>query len=175
MSRALLLAFSFACLSTLPAWAQAPAPAAAAARAAPGEGVEYLIGRWKASAEDPQTGEVMSIDYRVEPLPGGAWAAGSGVSSDQTLKSSDVWGRDPLTGEIVRVIFDGSGAFATVRSPGWAGDRLVLEGEVRSRGGVLRVRESITRLGPDKFRAVWEAFRNGKWVAYSVETVTRQT
>ena len=69
---------------------------------------------------------------------------------------------------------DGSGAFATIRSPGWQGDRLVLEGEVRSKGGILRVRETITRLGRNEFKAVWEARRDGAWVAYSLESLTRQ-
>jgi hypothetical protein len=71
-------------------------------------------------------------------------------------------------------VFDSSGAFGVVRAPGWQGDRLVLEGDVRSPGGVVRVRETITRLGPDRFRAVWEAQRNGAWSVYSVEELTRR-
>jgi hypothetical protein len=148
------------------AWAQ---PAAA-----PGEGVEYLAGRWSASAEDPATKEVLVVDYRVERTGAGTWLAGRAASADGAVNSRDMWGRDPLTNEIVRVIFD-AGAFATIRSPGWTGDRLVLEGDVRSKGGTLRVRETITRLGPDRFRAVWEALRDGKWAPYSIETVTRRS
>jgi hypothetical protein len=137
--------------------------------------VEYLIGRWRVEAKDPGTGEVLTVDYRVEAAPGGAWLMGAGVADDGSLNARDVWGRDPLSGEIMRIVFDSSGAFGTIRSPGWRGDTLVLEGEVRSPGGVVRVRETITRLGPDQFRAVWERRHGGQWTPYSVETVTRRT
>jgi hypothetical protein len=173
MRCAFVLALCLGWTAASASWAQPQQAPAAAPRA--GEGVDYLIGDWLASAQDPATGKTMSIDYKVERLPGGTWLAGSGLSSDQSLKSRDIWGRDPLTREIMRLVFDSSGAFAVVRSPGWAGDKLVLEGDVRSEGGVVRVRESITRLGPDRFRAVWEAYRNGAWVAYSIETLTRRS
>jgi hypothetical protein len=166
MRRSFFLALGVGCALATAGWAQA---------APQGPGVDYLAGDWIASAEDPATGETIAVDYKVERAPGSPWLHGSARSADRTVNARDVWGRDPLSGEIIRVVFDGSGAFATVRSPGWAGDRLVLEGEVRSAGGTVRVRESITRLGPDRFRAVWEAFRAGKWTAYSIETVTRRT
>lgn len=171
MLRALAVAATIAVAGGLPAWGQGAAQSVAPTS----EGVDYLVGRWVASAEDPGTGETLVIDYEVERTAGGTWLTGSGTSRDGSLKSRDMWGRDPLTGEIIRVVFDGSGAFATVRSRGWEGDRLVLEGDVRSKGGTLRVRETITRLGPDRFRAVWEAHRNGVWTAYSIETLTRQS
>lgn len=155
-----------ACLLGAPAWAAPPA-------APDPTGVAYLVGRWAATAEDPQTGEVLNVDYRVEPAPGGAWLMGAGVSTDGSINARDVWGRDPQTGEIMRLIFDSAGTFGTIRSRGWTGDTLVLEGEAKSSGGVLRVRETITRLGPDRFRAVWEAHRDGKWVVYSVELLSR--
>jgi hypothetical protein len=149
--------------------------AAGAQPVAAPEGVDYLVGRWVASAQDPATRETVLIDYNVERAAGGAWLAGAGRARDGSLNSRDMWGRDPLTREIIRVVFDGSGALATVRSPGWEGDRLVLEGDVRSPGGTVRVRETITRLGRDRFRAVWEAYRDGRWAAYSIEDLTRQT
>jgi hypothetical protein len=110
------------------------------------------------------------VDYSIELAPGGAWLAGASTSKDGSLGARDMWGRDPLTGELIRVIFDGSG-----RSPGWTGDELVLAGEARSKGGTVRVRETITRTSPQRFKAVWEAFRNGAWSTYAVEIVTRQT
>jgi len=51
----------------------------------------------------------------------------------------------------------------------------MLEGEARSKGGTVRVRETISRLSPQRFEAVWEAYRNGAWSAYAVESVTRRT
>jgi hypothetical protein len=49
----------------------------------------------------------------------------------------------------------------------------VLEGEAHSKGGPTKVRETITRLGPDRFKAVWEALQGGSWKAYSIEEATR--
>jgi hypothetical protein len=156
------------------AWAQtaSPAPAAPAAKPKP-EGVDYFAGRWHVAARDPGTGEILEVAYTVEPTPGGSWLAGSAASTDGSIQSRDMWGRDPLTGEIIRVIFDGSGTFGTVRSSGWRGDTLVLEGEARSPGGVVRLRETITRKTRERFDAVWEAWRKGEWSPYSIETVTR--
>lgn len=142
--------------------------------AAQTDDLRYFVGRWEVTSKDPGTGEVIRVDYRIEPAPGGAWLAGSSASADGGLSARDMWGRDPLTGEVIRVIFDGSGTFATVRSSGWAGDMLVLEGEARSKGGIVRVRETISRVSPQRFEAIWEAYRDGAWSAYAVETVTRR-
>ena len=144
-----------------------------AAGASAQEGVGYFEGRWRVASRDTASGEVLQVAYTVEPTPGGAWLAGAGASADGAFTSRDMWGRDPLSGELIRVTFDGAGTFATVRSPGWRGDRLVLEGEARSKGGVIRVRETIVRQGPRRFEATWEAHRDGEWLAYAIETVTR--
>lgn len=149
--------------------------ALAGAAAAQTQELNYFVGRWDVASKDPASGEILEVDYSIEIAPGGAWLAGASTSKDGSLSARDMWGRDPLTGELIRVIFDGSGTFATVRSPGWTGDELVLEGEARSKGGTVRVRETITRTSPQRFKAVWEAFRNGAWSTYAVEIVTRQT
>jgi len=149
------------------------APPAATDRLAP-EGLQYFVGTWRAEAEDPATGESFSITYRVEPAVGGAWITGYGESSELGFRSQDMWGRDLRTGEIIRVIFDGGGGHAMVRSPGWKGDTLVLEGDSHGPNGPLRLRETITRTGPSEFHAVWEALREGAWKAYSVERVRRE-
>jgi hypothetical protein len=148
--------------------------ALAGAAAAQTKDLNYFLGRWDVASKDPASGEVLQVDYTIEAAPGGAWLAGASVSKDRSLSARDMWGRDPLTGEVIRVIFDGSGTFATVRSQGWAGDKLVLEGQARSKGGTMRVRETISRVSPQRFEAVWEAYRNGAWSAYAVETVTRR-
>lgn len=148
--------------------------ALAGAAAAQTDDLRYFAGRWDVTSTDPTGGEVLRVDYSIELAPGGAWLAGSSASSDGAVSARDMWGRDPLTGEVIRVIFDGAGTFATVRSPGWTGDKLVLEGDARSRGGVIRVRETISRVSPQRFEAVWEAYRDGAWSTYAVETVTRR-
>jgi hypothetical protein len=148
--------------------------ALAGAAAAQTDDLRYFVGRWDVASKDPASGEVLQVDYNIEAAPGGAWLAGSSVSRDGAVSARDMWGRDPLTGEVIRVIFDGSGTFAKIRSPGWSGEKLVLEGEAQSKGGTVRVRETISRLSPQRFEAIWEAFRNGAWSPYAVETVTRR-
>ena len=149
-------------------------PAAPSAKVAP-EGLDYMVGTWLGEGKDPSSGETFSFVYRVEPEVGGAWITGYGESKDAGFKSRDIWGREPKTGEIMRVIFNDGGGYATIRSPGWKGDTLVLEGESYGRTGSLRLRETITRISPTEFQAVWEAFRDGKWAPYSIERVTRRT
>src|SRR3954468_17942852 len=145
--------------------------ALAGAAAAQTQDLNFLVGRWHVASKDPANGEVLQVDYTIERAPGGAWLAGASASKDRSISPRDMGGRDPLTGEVIRVIFDGGGTFATVRSPGWSGDKLVLEGETRSKSGTVRVRETISRQSPQRFEAVWEAYRKGAWSTYAVETV----
>src|SRR4051812_42649401 len=146
---------------------------ASSASAQPND-LAYFVGGWEVASKDPASGVVLQVDYTIETAPGGAWLAGASVSRDGSLNARDMWGRDPLTGEVIRVIFDGGGTWATVRSQGWVGDKLVLEGEARSKGGTVRVRETISRVSPERFEAVWEAYRGGAWSAYALESVTRR-
>ena len=136
--------------------------------------LQYLVGSWTATGEDPGTGSTFTMPYRVEPVLGGNRLSGSATAPDLGLEIRDLWGRDPATGEIVRTIFQSNGNYGTVRSPGWDGDVLRLEGEVSSKDGLVRVRETITRVAPSEFRAVWEALLDGKWTVYSIERVTRR-
>jgi hypothetical protein len=137
-------------------------------------GVRYFLGGWDIIATDPSDGTSAHFTYDVRPLVGTAWVSGRGRSEELGAESSDVWGRDEASGELMRIVFDGSGTYAIVRSPGWQGARLVLEGDARSSSGVVRVRETITRLSDDEFTATWEAYRNGAWSPYSLERVTRR-
>lgn len=149
--------------------------ALAGGAAAQAHDLNYFVGRWDVVSKDPTSGEVVQVAYTIEKTPGGAWLAGASASRDGALNARDMWGRDPLTGEVIRVIFDGGGTFATVRSQGWAGEKLVLEGEARSKGGTVRVRETISRVSSERFEAIWEAHRDGAWSVYAVETVTRRS
>jgi hypothetical protein len=173
MRRAVLAFAVIAFTLTAPAFAEQRAAAPHDANALNGQ-LDYFVGRWRVLARDPGNGETMEFSYVVERTPGEAWLAGSGASHDGAFTAHDTWGRDPQTGEFMRVIFDGSGTFAIVRAPAWEGDSLVFEGDARSSGGVVRVRESITRVAPDRFEATWAAYQNGEWAVYSIETVSRQ-
>jgi hypothetical protein len=146
---------------------EAPAPA-------PDSNLAFLLGGWDVVATTPGTAESAKVSYDVRPFVGTTWLSGQGRSEALGLDSRDVWGRDAASGELMRIIFDGSGTYAVVRSSGWQGDKLVLEGDARSASGVVRVRETIRRLNDNEFVATWEAYRNGGWSAYSIERATRR-
>jgi hypothetical protein len=137
--------------------------------------LSFFIGNWLARAEDPSSGRTFSIRYRVELTLDGQWLSGSGESPEMGVKVHDLWGHDPVTGEVLRVIFDSQGTFGMVRSNGWKGEVLVFEGEARGREGAVPVRETITRLGPSQFKAVWEARSETGWAPYSIEHLERKT
>lgn len=137
------------------------------------EALTYLVGRWEITATDPKTGTTSRIIYSVQPFVRDTWISGAGKSEELGFESKDIWGKDPVSGEVIRTIFDSSGTYAVVRSPGWKNGTLVLEGDARLANGAVRVRETIRRINADEFEATWEAHRNGAWSAYSIERATR--
>jgi hypothetical protein len=138
-----------------------------------GETLQYLVGTWRVVSVDPAGGSDLRVCYLVQPFVGKKWISGVATSATRNFGSKDVWGYDRASGEVIRTVFDVSGTYAVVRSRGWQGDTLVLDGDARSAGGSMRVRETIRRLSDHKFKATWEALRGGKWSAYAVETATR--
>lgn len=136
--------------------------------------LDYFVGRWRAEAKNPQNGTTFELDYSIEPALQGRWYVGTGHAPALGLEIHDLWGKDPVSGEIVRTIFDSQNTFGTVRSRGWNGDVLVLEGDAMTAQGTTTVRETITRKGADEFHAVWEAKDGETWSAYSLETLRRQ-
>ena len=137
------------------------------------EPLRYLIGTWRVVSTDPGGGDELRVCYSIQPFVGDKWLSGVATSNANSVQSKDVWGQDNASGELFRTIFDASGTYAVVRSPGWAGETLVLNGDARSSGGTMRVRETILRLTANEFRATWEALRGGKWSVYAIETATR--
>lgn len=135
--------------------------------------LDYLVGTWRVVSADPAGGEDLQVCYSVGPFVGEKWISGVATSSTLGFGSKDVWGHDQASGELMRTIFDSSGTYAVVRSRGWTGDSLVLQGTAISARGTLPVRETIRRASEKQFEATWEALRDGKWSRYAVETATR--
>ena len=137
------------------------------------EPLRYFIGTWRVVSIDPAGGDDLHVCYSIQPFVGDKWVSGVAIATTPGFASKDVWGRDGASGELIRTIFDASGTYAVVRSPGWKGDTLVLDGEAKSAGGAIRVRETIRRVAANEFQATWEALRGGRWTAYAIETATR--
>jgi hypothetical protein len=137
------------------------------------EPFHYLVGTWRVVSVDPVGGDDLRVCYSIQPFVGEKWVSGVATSKTPGFGSKDVWGLDGASGELFRTIFDASGTYAVVRSPGWKGDTLILNGDARSGAGMMRVRETIRRLSQNEFRATWEALRGGKWSVYAIETATR--
>jgi hypothetical protein len=135
--------------------------------------LDYFVGAWRAEARDPSTGKTFELVYRVEPVLRGAWYQGTGTATALDLEIRDLWGKDRETGELVRAIFDSQRTFGTVRSTGWAGDTLIFQGEAVAGGSRVTVRETIVRVGPDEFHALWESRDGQVWTAYSDERLRR--
>jgi hypothetical protein len=135
--------------------------------------LDFFVGHWRADGT-LDSDRHYTLDYRITPTLRGQWYAGTGVAPAMDMEIHDLWGFDPVTGEIVRTLFDSQQTYGSVRSPGWIGDTLVLEGMMNARSGTRHVRETITRIGPDAFDAVWEVKLDGKWVRYAVEKLHRQ-
>jgi hypothetical protein len=156
----------------------AQAPAVPAAPAAPVvlrvEALAYFVGTWSATARDPGSGRTFTMRYRMQPSLDGAWLEAEGDASGIDLRVRDLWGRDPVSGDLVRVVFQSDRTWGVVQSKGWEGEALRFQGTARSGVGEAVVRETITRVGPDEFRAVWEAEIDGEWKAYSVERFVRE-
>lgn len=175
MRSVLLLAILVGCSSPKMPPSTTPPPAAPPQPITNGSIPEltFFIGRWHATAHDPSTGKQFELDYIIAPALRGAWYIGTGSSAALGIEIHDLWGKDPSTGELVRTIFDSSGTFGTVRSRGWSGDTLIFEGPAASTRGSTTVRETIRRVGPDEFDAVWEMRTGETWTPYSVEKLRR--
>ena len=139
-----------------------------------GEPLGYLIGTWHVVSVDPTGGDELAVCYSVQPFVSDKWISGVATSKTPGFGAKDVWGYDRASAELIRTIFDRSGTYAVVRSSGWKGDTLVLEGDAHSAGGTMRVRETIRRVNENEFKATWEALRGGNWSAYAIETAKRQ-
>ena len=110
--------------------------------------LDYIVGRWEVDAIDPTTGQAEKIRYEVQRFVGNAWVSGSAKSADPSFAAKDVWGHDPLTGEVIRTVFDSSGTYAIVRSPGWKDDGTPAAGTFRV-GGTYHLVLQVTLAGTD--------------------------
>lgn len=130
--------------------------------------LSYFEGAWQVDAN--MGGQTVPFTYRVTAIAP-TWLVGTGHVPALNLDVRDIWLL--TTDGIARIIVQSDGAWGLVRSRGWLGDTLVLEGRVMASGTSQPIRETITRTGPTSFDAVWEAKSGGTWTAYSTEKLRR--
>lgn len=166
---ALALALTSACAA--PRATAPPAAPPRASLAAELTPLAFFAGHWDARVKGADS--VSAIAWSVEPALGGRWLAGHARAEPAGIEARDYW-TVRSNGEIVRLYLDSAGTAGEIRSPGWRGPALTLEGWFSDGGERLRVRENITRLGPDRFRAEWQAQIDGTWTTTSSEILVRR-
>jgi hypothetical protein len=134
-----------------------------------------LAGRWYVRAENPRTGGKFTLQYVLTPILGGRWVRGVGQSEELMLQVEDLWGKDPVTGDLLRVVFDSSGTYGELRSKGWDNQTLTFLGNARSKEhrSAIGVKLTMTRVSPDELKAVWQSQTEDGWSTYSNEVLTR--
>jgi len=128
----------------------------------------YFRGKWTITVkEDPSAAYTWTVseDLKREWLVGVVDKGGERVSTD-------LWRVN--AGVIERYVFTNDGVFMKVVSSGWKSGKLVLSGIGNGKAIDFRVRETITRISDNKFRAVWERQSDdGKWTVFSDETCVK--
>ena len=64
---------------------------------------------WDVIVRTPGEAGAATVRYKVRPFSGTAWLSGRGISRELGIDARDVWGRDPLTGDLMRIVFDANG------------------------------------------------------------------
>jgi hypothetical protein len=128
----------------------------------------YFQGKWTITVKaDPSATFTWTASEDLK----GEWLAGV-VEKGGSRVSTDIWRVN--AGIIERYIFTNDGVFIKVVSSGWKSGKLVLSGIGNGKAIDFRVRETITRISDNKFRAVWERQSDdGKWAVFSDETCVK--
>jgi len=130
--------------------------------------IDYFKGTWTVAVRGGPAG---GFKWEVKPGLDGSWLAGS-VTREGRAISNDYWRQDGK--RIERFAFSSNGLFIKVSSAGWNGNQLVFTGTGGSAGTEFNVRETLTKIDPKKFSALWERQEaDGKWIVFSDETCTK--
>lgn len=157
----ILLAFSLFLVIIQPL----PSSGSLAVRSALPDEITYFIGVWKVTVKGDPTA---NYKWTVAPDKNGEWLEGA-MEKDGVKTSTDFWRKNDSS--IERFVFTTDGTLLRVTSAGWKTSTLVLTGIASGKNGNSRVRETITRLGDSKFRAIWERqSEDGKWTVFSDES-----
>ena len=131
-------------------------------------GIDYFNGKWTVTMK---SNPAEPFNWELRKDLDGTWLTGT-VERGGVMITRDFWIQRPTV--IDRFAFTGNGTVVKVTSDGWKGDRLMFSGTLTDSRGSINVRETIVRLGADRFSALWERQEeNGTWVVFSDEICTR--
>jgi hypothetical protein len=127
--------------------------------------VNWLVGMWSVesfveSVPDQPAERGTSL---VAPLYDGVWLQ---IRDDYPGGTQDFGylGYSTLAKQWTSVSIDSLGNANVATSKGWEGDRLVFEGDFLILGVKARLRQTLTRIGPDEYRVDnEELLPGGKW------------
>lgn len=109
---------------------------------------------------------------------GGYWLQVSFKEAKTAINPNPVevgyfWGWDDQAKKMVSVGVDNSGAHFTHFSPGWDGDHVTFDGELRIADKVLKFHDVFTKVSATKVMHRGEAEIDGKWTKLDEETCTK--
>lgn len=84
-----------------------------------------------------------------------------------------LWGWDDAAKKFVSVGADNSGAHFTHMSPGWDGDHITFDGELKIADKTLKFHDVFTKVSATKVMHRGEAEIDGKWTKLDEETCTK--
>ena len=132
-------------------------------------GLDYFKGTWTVTMK---SNPALSFRWTVREELKSSWLVGV-VEQNGEKVSTDFWREDG--NKIERFAFTAGGLFVRIESAGWDAGRLLFTGVMSDRTGETNVRETIIKVDPRQFRALWELENpQGRWVVFSDETCTKQ-
>jgi hypothetical protein len=83
------------------------------------------------------------------------------------------WGWDDQTKKFASIGVDNGGAHFVHTSPGWDGDKITFDGELRIGGKTMKFHDVFTKMSGSKLMHKGEAEIDGKWTKLDEETCTK--
>jgi hypothetical protein len=112
-------------------------------------GLDYFKGNWIVTMRNNPGA---SFRWTVKEDLQGGWMVGV-VEQNEKKVSTDFWRRSG--NRIERFAFTADGTFVKIEGRCWEANRLVLAGIASDKTVETEIRETITKLGDDKFQALW--------------------
>jgi hypothetical protein len=110
-------------------------------------------------------GKIMRDRHRVR-------AAADAAPGPSDYRGESIYSFDPKSKSLVYRYVSSEGEMIDGHVEA-AGGKLVFPSEMRTAGGILKIRAIWTPKGPDAYDTVEEQYKNGKWQAMFLQTMKR--